>query len=81
MSATDYVSSHGNLSYDGQLRGSVIPAKFPIVSDNTLSAERATSNALVVMWPEERTTPCSTERDSAQTERVLTRFAVHSPSP
>ena len=44
-------------------------------------AEHETSKALVVIWSEERTTPSSTERDSAQTERVLTRLVVHSPSP
>ena len=75
------MSSHGNLCHDGQLRGSIFPVKILLVSVNTLPAEHATSNALVVMWSEERTTLSSTERDRAQTERVRTRLVVHSPSP
>ena len=78
---TAYMSSHGNLCYDGPLRGSLIPVKFLFVSVNTLPAERETSNALVGIWSEERSTPSITERDSAQTERVLTRLVVHSTSP
>ena len=81
MSARVYMSSHGNICYDGLLRGSVIPVKFFLVSVNTLPAEHETSNALVGIWSEERSTPSITERDSAQTERVLTRLVVHSPSP
>ena len=45
MSATVYMSSHGNLCYDGQSRGSVVPIKFLLVSVNTLLAEHETSNA------------------------------------
>ena len=75
------MSSHGNLCYDGVLRESVIPDKFLLVSVNTLPAEHETSNALVGIWSEEWSTPSITERDSAQTERVLTRLVVHSPSP
>ena len=67
--------------HDGQLHRSVVPVEFLLVSVNTLPAEHETSSALVVRWSEERTTPSNTERDSAQTERVLTRLAVHSPSP
>ena len=55
----------------------VTPVKFFRVSVNTLPAEHETSNVLVVIWSEDRTTPSSTERDSAQTERVLTRLAAH----
>ena len=76
-----YVSSHGNLCYDGLLRVSVVPIKFLLVSVNTLLAEHETSKALVEIWSEERSTPSITERDSAQTERVLTRLVVHCPSP
>ena len=43
MSARVYMSSHGNLCYDGLLRGSVIPVKFLLVSVNTLPAEHETS--------------------------------------
>ena len=78
---TAYMSSHGKLRCDGLLRGSAIPVKFLLVSVNTLPAEHETSNALVGTWSEERGTPSITERDSAQTERVLTRLVVHSPSP
>ena len=81
MSARVYMSSHGNLCYDGHLHGSVVQVKFLLVSVNTLPAEHETSNALVGGWSEERATPSSTTRDSAQTERVLTRLVVHSPSP
>ena len=81
MSAAVKMSSNSNLCYDGQLRGSVVPVKFLPVSVNTLPAEHEAHNALVVRWSEERTTPINTERDSAQTERVLTRLVVHSPSP
>ena len=81
MSATVYVSSHGNLCYDSRLHGSVVPVKFLLVSVNTLLAGHETSNALVRMLSEERTTPCSVERDSAHTERVLTRLVVDSPAP
>ena len=81
MSARVYTPSHGNLCYDGLLRGSVIPVKFLPVSVNTLPAELETSNALVGIWSEERSTPSITQRDSAQAERVLTRLVVHSPTP
>ena len=81
MSARVYMSSHGNLCYDGLLRGSVIPIKFLLVSVNTLPAEHETSNVLVGIWSEERSTPSITERDSVLTERVLTGLVVHSPSP
>ena len=50
MSATVYMSSHGNICYDGQLRGSVVPVMFLLVSVNMLSAEHETCNALVVVW-------------------------------
>ena len=72
---TAHMSSHGNFL----LRQSV--AQKCCSSQDTLFAEHETSNALVGIWSEERSTPCVTERDSAQTERVLTRLAVHSPSP
>ena len=78
---TAYMSSHGDFCYDGLLRGSVIPVKFLLVSVNTLPAEHETSNALVGIWSEERSTPSITERDSAQTERLHTRLVVHSSSP
>ena len=82
MSARVHMSSNGNLCcYDGVSRGNVIPVKFLLVSVNTLPAEHETSNALVGIWSEEWSTPSITERDSAQTERVLTRLVVHSPSP
>ena len=47
---TVYMSSHGNLCYEGQLRGSVVLVKFLLVSVNMLSAEHETCNALVVVW-------------------------------
>ena len=78
---TAYMLSQGNLCYDGLFRGSVIPVKFLLESVNTLPAEHETSNALVGIWSEEWSTPSITERDSAPTERVLTRLVVHSPSP
>ena len=56
------------------LRGSVFPAKFLLVSLNTLLAEYETSNALVVVWSGERSTLRTTERDTAQTERILMRL-------
>ena len=36
---TAYMSLHGNLCYCGLFRGSVVPAKFLLVSINTLFAE------------------------------------------
>ena len=48
MSATVYMSSHGNLCYNDRLHRNVIPVKFLRVSVNTLPAEHVTSNALVV---------------------------------
>ena len=55
------------------LRGSVVPAKFLLVSLNTLPAEHETSNALVVVWSGQRSTLRITERDTAQIERILMR--------
>ena len=49
------------------------------MSINTLPAEHETSNALVGTWSDERSTPSITERNSARTERLLTRLVVHSP--
>ena len=74
MSARVYMSLHGNLCYDCLLRGSVILVKFLHVSVNTLPAEHETSNASVGIWSEERSTLSITERDSAQTDRVLTHL-------
>ena len=56
-------------------------SSYVLVSVSTLPAEHETFNALVGIWSEERSTPSITKRDSAQTERVLTRLVVHSPSP
>ena len=60
---TVYMSLHGNICYGGLLRGSVVPARFLHVSLNTLRAEHETSNALVVVWSGERSTPSITDRD------------------
>ena len=50
-------------------------------SVNTLPAEHETSNASVVIWSVERSTPSTTERNTAPSERVLTRLVVHSAFP
>ena len=50
-------------------------------SANTLLAEHETSNASVVIWSGERSTPSTKERNSAQSEGVLTRLVVHSAFP
>ena len=50
-------------------------------SVNTLPAEHETSNASVVVWSGERSTPSTTERNTARSERVLTRLVVHSAFP
>ena len=42
---TAYMLLDGNLCYCGLLRGSVVPAKFLLVSLYTLPAEHETSNA------------------------------------
>ena len=47
-------------------------------SVNTLPREHETSNASVVIWSGERSTPSTTERKS---ERVLTRLVVRSAFP
>ena len=58
-----------------------VPVKFLLESVNTLLAVYETPNALVGIRSEERSPPIITERDSAQTERVLTGLVVYSPSP
>ena len=74
-------SLHGNLCYGGPLRGSVVPAKFLFVSLYMLPVEHETSNALVVVWSGERSTLRITDRDTAQTERILMRLVDISRQP
>ena len=50
-------------------------------SVNTLPAEQETSNASVVIWSGEWSTPSTTERNTAQSERVLTRLVVQGEFP
>ena len=59
------------LCYGGLLDETVVPAKFLLVSLNTLPEEHETPNALVVVWSLELSTLRITERDTAQTERIL----------
>ena len=77
MSARVYMSSHGNLCYDGLLRGSVIPVKFLLVSVNTLPAEHETCNALVGIWSgaHRASQNVTVHRLSAYSQRLV----VHSP--
>ena len=68
---TAYVSLDGNLCYDGQSYGSVVPDKFLLLLD--MSDEHETSNALVVVWSGRRSTKKPTH-DTAQSERALVRL-------
>ena len=70
---TDDMSSHGKNCYGGLLRGSVVTAMFLLVSLSTLPAEHETSNVSVVVWSGDGSTLRITERDTAQTERILMR--------
>ena len=61
----------------------VIPVMFDLVSVKTLRGEQE-AMSIRVCWdplPGTDATPGITERDSAQTECVLTRLVVHSPPP
>ena len=71
---TVYMSLHGKFCYGCLLRGSVVPAKFLLVSLNTLPAQHETPNVLVVVWSGEQSALRITERDTAQTERILMRL-------
>ena len=74
---TAYMSSHGKFCCSSLLRGCVVQAKFLLVSLlNSLPAEPESHNALVVICSGERRTPRITRRDTAQTERKLTRLVV-----
>ena len=57
---------------NGPLDETVVPAKFLLVSLNTLPEEHETPNALVVVWSLELSTLRITDRDTAQTEHILT---------
>ena len=59
------------LCYGGLLDECVVPAKFLLVSFNSLPEEHETPNALVVVWSLELSMLRITERDTAQTERIL----------
>ena len=67
-----YMLLPSELCYGGLLDESVVPAKCLLVSLNTLPEEHETPNALVVVWSLELSTLRITERDTAQTERILT---------
>ena len=70
----NYMSLRCKNFYCSLFRGSVVPTKFLLVLLNTLHVEDETSNALVVVWVQKRSTLRITGRDTAQTERILLRL-------
>ena len=67
----NYMLLPSKLRYGGLLDETVVPAKFLLMSLNTLPEEHETPNALVVVWSLELSTLRITDRDTAQTERIL----------
>ena len=78
----NYMSTHGNLCYESLLRPERCskPSFSLGLVLNTLPAESETCNALVLMVGSgersTRSTQRITERDTAQTERILTRLVI-----
>ena len=74
MSAQAYMLLHGNLCYKKSVTQKCCSSQVSTRDEYTLSAERETQNALVVV-------PWTTERDTTQTETecVLTRLVTAHP--
>ena len=83
MSVGNYMSTHGNLCCESLLRQNAVQRQVSIWDwclTRCLQSLRHTTNALVVMVcsgeRSTRSTQHITERDTAQTERILTRLVT-----
>ena len=77
---TAYMSPHVKTLLRRSNAWKCCSSQVPLGLFNTLPAEHETSNTLVGLWSGERSTLCTTERDTAQTERALLEESLDTSS-